>query len=82
MSKNKKQTSKKVASKASEILHDPNASAIKKSLAASALAQSSTGKETGSEMESKASNVLKSDKYSAETKEMAATVLSQSNKKR
>ena len=70
-----------MASKASEILRDSNSSKIAKSLAASALAQSSTKKETGKEMETKASNVMKSDKYSDETKGLAASLVSQSNKK-
>jgi len=79
---NKKKTSKEMASKASEVLRDSNSSKIAKSLAASALAQSSTKKETGKEMETKASNVMKSDKYSDETKGLAASLVSQSNKKR
>ena len=82
MSKNNKQTSGGVASKAAEILQAPNSSAIQRSLAGSALAQVNTGKETGADMESKASSVLRSSKYSAETKELAASVLSQSNKAR
>ncbi|WP_309244014.1 hypothetical protein [Caballeronia sp. EK] len=58
------------------------ASAIKKSLAASALSQSHTKKQTGAEMEHKASEVLHSNKYSKETKTLAASVLAQSNKER
>lgn len=79
---NEKKTSNSMASKASEILRDPNSSKIAKGLAASALSQSNTNKETGKEMETKASNVMKSDKYSDETKGLAASLLSQSNKKR
>ncbi len=82
MSTNKKSTSQKVASKASDILRDPTSSAIAKSLAASALSQKGTGNQTGSAMEDKAAKVLASDKYSKDTKEMAASVLSQSNKER
>lgn len=79
---NKKSTSKNVASKAAKTLSNPNASKIKKSLAASAMSQTDKDKQTGKDMESKASAVLQSDKYSDETKEFAASVLSQSNKKR
>ncbi|MDO9213983.1 MAG: hypothetical protein Q7U23_09145 [Methylococcales bacterium] len=82
MAKNTKETSTRVASHAAEILQDPNASKIQKSLAGSALSQSGSSKQTGAEMETKASKVLSSDKYSAETKELAASVLSQSNKSR
>ncbi|WP_415749283.1 hypothetical protein [Caballeronia sp. J97] len=67
---------------AAETLHDPQASTIKKSLAASALSQAHTSKQTGAQMEHKASEVLHSNKYSAETKTLAASVLAQSNKKR
>ncbi|NTE33440.1 hypothetical protein [Agrobacterium tumefaciens] len=82
MSNNKKQTSSDIASAAAATLSDPNASAIAKSLAASALAQSGTGKQTGAEMEDKAAKVLASSKYSDETKAFAGSVLSQSNKSR
>ena len=82
MSKNTKSTSKAVATKASEILRDPNSSATAKGLAASALSQRNSGNQTGSNMENKAARVLASDKYSNDTKEMAASVLSQSNKER
>lgn len=82
MSKNSKQTSDKMASKASETLRDPNASATAKSLAGSALSQSGTGKQTGAAMEDKASKVLQSSKYSDDTKSIAGSVLSQSNKTR
>jgi len=82
MTKNTKQSSAQLAKLASETLRDPNASAVAKSLAASALAQANSGKETGSAMETKAGKVLQSDKYSAETKALAASVVSQSNKQR
>ena len=82
MAKNTKGTSPEVATEASEILRDPNASMIQKSLAGSALAQAGTDKQTGAEMEDKASQVLSSDKYADKTKSMAGSVLSQSNKKR
>lgn len=79
---NKKKTSDSVASLASKIMQDKNASATAKSLAASALAQSSTSKQTGADMEDMASKVLKSKKYNQETKSLAGSILSQSNKKR
>lgn len=79
---NTKQTSSDVAKHAAATLRDPNASAIAKSLAGSALAQASTGKETGKAMEAKASQVLQSEKYSESTKAFAGSLLSQSNKKR
>ena len=79
---NTKQTSKKLASAAAKILRDNNASKTAKSLAASALSQSSTKKQTGANMETKASNVLKSNKYSDKTKSFAASVLAQANKER
>lgn len=82
MSNNTKKTSADLAKQASETLRDPSASAIAKSLAASALAQTSTGKQTGAEMEAKASHALKSEKYSEATKTLAASLVSQSNKSR
>jgi hypothetical protein len=80
--KNSKQTSKSIASQASEVLRDPSSSKIAKSLAASALAQANTDKQTSSEMETIASQVQKSEKYSDLTYSLAGSVLSQSNKKR
>lgn len=82
MAKNTKQSSAQVAKLASETLRDPQASAIAKSLAASALSQASSTKETGKAMETKASQVLQSEKYSETTKTLAASVLSQSDKQR
>ncbi len=82
MASNKKATSAKVASLASEILRSPNASTVQKQLAASALAQVNSSKQTGAAMESKASAVLDSVKYNDTTKTLAASVLSQSNKNR
>ncbi|EKO3779087.1 hypothetical protein P0F39_000579 [Vibrio metschnikovii] len=75
---NTKKTSKSVASKVAKALSDPNASKIQKSLAASAVAQTSSSKQTGKEMQIKASKVLQSDKYY--TKEFSASVLAQSNR--
>ncbi|MEH0668237.1 hypothetical protein [Vibrio owensii] len=82
MGTNNKKTSKSVAKQAAQTLSNPNSSAIAKSFAASALAQSSTTKQTSSEMEAKASKALQSAKYSDETKSLAASVLAQSNKDR
>jgi len=82
MSDNKKQTSKKVAHLAAETLKDPKASAIKKELAGSALAQERTTKQTSPEMAQKAGEVLQSPKYSKETKTLAGSVLTQSGKDR
>lgn len=82
MSKNTKKTSDKMATLAAETLNNPNASAIARSLAASALAQSGTDKQASAQMEEKAGKTLQSDKYSEQTKALAASVLSQSNKER
>jgi hypothetical protein len=82
MSKNTKQSSAGMATKAAKVLSDPTASAIAKSLAASVVAQANTSKQTGADLEGRASKVLQSDKYSNSTKELAASVLSQSNKER
>lgn len=82
MTTNKKHSSPKLASQAAKALQNDNSSNVKKTLAASVVAQASTGKQTGPEMETLASNVLKSSKYSEETKSYAASLLSQSNKSR
>lgn len=82
MTFNTKQTGETIATLASEILRNPHASVTAKSLAASALSQSSSIKETGKLMETLASHVMQSDKYSAATKSLAASVLSQSEKAR
>lgn len=82
MSTNKKVTSKKISSLASQILNDDNSSKTAKILAGSALAQAEPGKQTGSEVEELASKVLESNKYSEETKSLAGSVLAQSNKER
>lgn len=82
MSNNNKQTSRRVATLASETLQDKQASQVAKSLAASALAQRGGARQTGAEMENIASKVLRSDKYAEATKELAASVLAQANKER
>ncbi|CNF53251.1 hypothetical protein [Yersinia mollaretii] len=79
---NTKKTSASVAAQAAQILKDPNASAIEKSLAGSALSQSRTDNQTGAHMEDVASQVLANPKYSEQTKTLAGSVLAQANKKR
>lgn len=82
MSENKKRTSKEVASNAAQVLQNPEASAIQKRFAASALSQAVSGKQTGADLEAEASAALRSSKYNETTKELAASVLAQSNKGR
>jgi len=82
MGSNTKATSNSVAHLASETLRDPNASAIAKSLAASALAQANSSKQTGAKMEHEAGKVLQSDKYSEISKTLAGSLVSQSLKSR
>jgi len=79
---NKKTTSNKVASLASQILQDPQASSMSKSLAGSALSQVNKGNQTGAKLEDLAAKVLHSPMYNKETHELAGSVLSQSNRKR
>lgn len=79
---NKKTTSSSIASMASQVLHDNQASATAKKLAGSALSQVNKGSMTGKAMESIASSVLTSDKYNDTSKALAASILSQSDKKR
>lgn len=82
MTFNSKKTSSGIASQAAETLKNPNASAMAKSLAGSALAQVQGSYQTGKAMETKASHVLQSNKYSDDTKALAASLLSQSNRLR
>lgn len=82
MSKNTKDTSGGMTSKAGSILSNPNASATARSIAGSAPAQAGTTKQTGARMEDRTLQALPSSKYSATTKSLAGSVLSQSNKKR
>ncbi|HDL6959468.1 hypothetical protein [Yersinia rochesterensis] len=79
---NIKKTSSSVASQAAQVLKNPNASAIQKQLAGSALSQAGTSNQTGAHMEEVASKVLTSPKYSEQTKTLAGSVLSQANKSR
>lgn len=82
MATNTKQTSDKTATLAGKTLRDSNASALQRSIAASALSQHGTGRETGKAMESKAAGALASNRSSDVTRKLAASVTSQSNKKR
>lgn len=82
MSKNSKQTSSRIATLASETLHDKQASQIARSLAASALSQRNAAHQTGAEIEDLASRALRNERSSDVTKELAASVLSQANKER
>ena len=77
-----KKTSKSVASNASKILKDKNASKTQKSLAGSALSQANTNKITSEKVEKIASTVAKSSKYNKQTKSLAGSVMSQSTKKK
>jgi hypothetical protein len=82
MSKNEKHTSPSVATVASEVLRDQNASEIARSLAASALAQVQKGSETSPEMAARAARALEDGRSSETTKRIAATVVSQAHGKR
>ncbi|MBZ2210076.1 hypothetical protein I4X03_022665 [Massilia sp. R798] len=75
-----KSTGGKVASSAGRTLGSPNASALQKSLAGSALAQAGTNKTTGKAMEAKASAALQSGSSAANTKALAGSLVSQSKK--
>ncbi|MXP59554.1 hypothetical protein [Pantoea sp. Taur] len=82
MASNTKQTGGSVASLAAKTLNNPNASAIQKALAGSALSQTGSSNQTGGAMEHKASAALNNPNSAALTKALAASVLSQSNKGR
>jgi hypothetical protein len=73
----KKHTSSREASKAADILRDPQASKIAKSLAGSALRQTDPKAVTSPEMAEKAAKALESGKTSKDTKSLAGTVLAQ-----
>ena len=79
---NLKSTSPQMATKASKVLTNPNASDIQKTLAGGVLSQVKKGNQTGSKMEDIASKVLQSEKYSDLTKSLAGSLLSQANKER
>jgi len=75
-----KSTGGKVASTAGRTLSNPNASAIQRSLAGSALAQSGTNKVTSKPMETKASAALKTPNSGVTTKQLAGSVTAQARK--
>ncbi|PLY45856.1 hypothetical protein CSZ94_04440 [Janthinobacterium sp. ROICE36] len=77
-----KGTSGKISSAAGRTLGNSSASAMQRSLAASALAQSGTQKVTGKDMEAKASAALKNPNSAATTKSLAGSLVSQSENKR
>lgn len=82
MSKNRKQSTPEVASRAARTLADPESSARARSLAGSVLAQAHTPKESGPALETRAGKALRDPKASATTKTLAGSVLSQSHKPR
>lgn len=82
MSKNKKVTSRKVASVAGKTLSDARASAVQRRLAGAALSQAVANRQTSGEMETVASNALDDPRSAERTKELAGAVLSQSNRER
>lgn len=82
MSKNVKQTSPKVASVAGKTLGGASASSIQKSLAGSALRQSSSPAQSGARTEDRASRALDNRNSSKVTKTLAGSVVTQSNKTR
>jgi hypothetical protein len=75
-----KQSSNLMSSTAAQVLRNPNASTIQKSLAGSVLSQANTNKVTGQSMEVKAGRALQRDSSSALTKSLAGSVVSQSKK--
>lgn len=79
---NNKHTSATVASLAGKVLQDENASAIQRSLAASALRQAGTRAQTGTGMERKAAVALDNERSANITKTLAGSVVSQSNRER
>ena len=82
MSRNTKATSPQVGTLAGRTLSDPNASAVQRSLAGSALAQRGTGKQTSAAVEQAASRALSGSRSADTTKTLAGSVVSQSNRKR
>lgn len=71
----------KVGSVAGRTLSNPNASAVQRSLAGSALAQKGTNKAAGKAMEAKASATLQNRTASTTTKQLANSITSQAIKK-
>ncbi len=82
MSTNRKATSERIGTLAARTLQDSNASQVQRSLAASALAQRSTGRQTGTTMEDVAARALARPTSAPATRTLAASVLAQANKQR
>lgn len=82
MATNTKQTSQRVATLAGRTLQNPNASALQRSLAGSALRQAGSPAQTGAKTEGKAAAALDNPRASATTQALAGSVVSQSNKSR
>jgi hypothetical protein len=82
MATNSKQTTPRVATLAAKTLQSPNASAVQRSLAGSALRQAGTPAQTGAKTETRASAALGNPRASTTTQTLAGSVVSQSNRKR
>jgi len=80
--KNTKVTSESIGALAAQVMQDPRASKIQKSLAASALSQRDASRETSSEAEKKAAMVMRGKRYADVTRKLAASVMAQSRKER
>jgi hypothetical protein len=80
--KNTKVTSESMAALAAQVMQDPRASKIQKSLAASALSQRDASRETSSEAEKKAAMVMRGTRYADVTRKLAASVMAQARKER
>lgn len=80
--KNTKVTSESIGALAAQVMQDPRASKIQKSLAASALSQRDASRETSSEAERKAAMVMRGERYADVTRKLAASVMAQSRKER
>lgn len=74
-------TSPKVATKASQVLRSPGASAAAKSVAGSALAQSGTSKTTSPKVAGIAARTLDSPKAGVAAKSLAGSVLTQKTRR-
>lgn len=78
--KNGKTTSESLVALATQVMQDPRASKIQKSLAASALSQRDPSHETSAETERKAAMVLSGKRYAEVTRTLAASVMDQACK--
>lgn len=70
-----KGTSASVAALAAQVMRDPRASKIQKSLATSALSQQAASRETLAEAERMAAKVLRGKQYAGVTRKLAASVI-------